>query len=133
MDGTGRRFIPALAVLAVACAAFAAAWMTLRPFDDDRGRPERPLDVPVVRAPPIDVPNTAVIGGPPAPMNTGCANCGVVESVTMLQNHSLFQMHVRMGDGSVRTVEQPVPLVAGSRVVLRDGVARQLPVPSTQG
>ena len=125
MDAPSRRnLVPALAVLAVAGAALAAAWVTMRPLDD-RGRPERPLDVAVVRAPPISEPNTAVSGGPPAPMSS-CADCGIVESVSMLQNHTLFQMQVRMSDGTLRTVEQPVPLVAGSRVMVEGGKARAL-------
>ena len=125
-----RTFIPALAVLAVALAAVATTWFTTRPLTEDRGRPP-PLEVAVVRAPPIEAPNTAVMGA--APSRVACANCGVVEAVVMLQNHSLFQMKVKMNDGSYRTVEQPVPMVAGSRVIVEGGRARPAPVNSTQG
>jgi hypothetical protein len=132
MDESRRRqLIPTIAVVAVAVAAVLASWLTLRPSSDS-GRPERPLDVAVVRAPPITVPNTAVAGGPPA-RAADCPTCGVVEAVSVQQDHATFQLRVRMSDGSLRTLEQNTPVVAGSRVVVEGGVARPAPGPATQG
>ncbi|MBI5278695.1 MAG: hypothetical protein HY854_19850 [Burkholderiales bacterium] len=58
-----RQLVVTLAVIAVAVAALVAAWLTVQ---EHQGRPDRPLDVPVVRAPPIGQPDTAVVGGPPS-------------------------------------------------------------------
>lgn len=66
---------------------------------------------------------TQVLGGA-----TGCRNCGVVETVVAVHGYaqpqaSGYQMHIRMDDGSMRTVEQRGALAAGSRVrVERDSV-----------
>lgn len=130
-DRLRQNWISATAVAAVAAAAVATVMVSTRPLVDDRGRPQRPLEQEVVKAPPITVPNTAVAGGPPAAAE--CANCGVVEAVAMLDNHGAYQMRIRMSDGSVRTLEQAVPLVAGSRVVVEGGKARPAPLPPTQG
>lgn len=129
-----KAWLQPLAVAAVAIAALVATWFANRPADPDAGqggRPARPLEQPVVKAPPITTPNTAVAGGPPT---TGsCANCGVVEAVAMLQNQGAFQLQIRMNDGSLRTVQQPVPLMAGARVVVEGRVARPLPAQAPQG
>lgn len=129
-----KAWIPSLAVAAVAVAALGATWFANRPGDtstDAAGRPSRPIEQPVVKAPPITTPNTSVAGGPPRAGT--CANCGVVEAVAMLQNQGAYQMQIRMSDGSLRTVQQAVPLMAGSRVVVEGRVARPLPAQAPQG
>jgi type IV secretory pathway VirB10-like protein len=66
---------------------------------------------------------TQALGGAAA-----CRNCGVVETVVAVHGYaqplpSGYQMHIRMDDGSMRTVEQRGALAAGSRVVVeRDSV-----------
>lgn len=130
MDESRRRYlITAVTVAAVAAAALFATWASLRPTDD-RMRPSRPLEAPVVKAPPITAPDTSVAGGPPA---ADCPQCGVVEAVAVTQNHGAFQVRVRMSDGSVRTLEQATPVVAGSRVVVQGGVAKPAPNGPNQG
>ncbi|HVZ46263.1 MAG TPA: hypothetical protein VHA82_20835 [Ramlibacter sp.] len=121
------RWISAAAVAAVATVALAAAWVTVRPLQlqvqEHAGRPDRPLDLPVVRAPPIDASpsDTSASGGPPA-----CRDCGLVEAVAVQERHTRFEVRIRMDDGSTRTLQQAVPVLAGSRVVVRGGVARPL-------
>ena len=67
-------------------------------------------------------PDTRTAGANPAP---ACANCGVVESVTTgnqieknMKSYTAYQMHVRMADGSTRTIEQRNAVAAGTRVVV---------------
>lgn len=128
-----KAWIPSLAVVAVVVAALGAVWFATRPDATERGdRPPGPLEQPVVKAPPITTPNTAVAGGPPATRGD-CPNCGVVESVAMLQNPKSFQLQIRMSDGSLRTVQQSVPLMAGSRVVLEGRAVKPLPAQAPQG
>ena len=137
MDESRRRhLITSAAIAALAVAAALTAWLTLRPAGESGGRPERPLDVPVVRAPPITAPNTAVAGGPPAAApvaKADCPSCGVVESVAVTRNHAAFQVLVRMSDGTLRTLEQATPVVAGSRVIVQGGIAKPAPNGQTQG
>lgn len=67
------QFVPALAVAGMAAAALLTAWFSLRPAADT-GRPDRPLEVSVVRAPPLDrVPDTRTLGGPPADTSAAAA------------------------------------------------------------
>ena len=129
-----RAWIPPLAVVAVAIAALGATWFAGRPGAPDIehvGRPARPIEQPVVKAPPLTTPNTAVAGGPPTAGS--CANCGVVEAIAMLENQRAFLMQIRMSDGSLRTVQQAVPLMAGSRVMVEGRVARPMPGQAPQG
>jgi hypothetical protein len=129
-----RAWVPPVAVVAVAIAAIAATWFAGRPDDvgiEHAGRPARPIEQPVVKAPPLTTPNTAVAGGPPNA--SSCASCGVVEAIAMLENQRAFLMQIRMSDGSLRTVQQSVPLMAGSRVVVEGRVARPLPAQAPQG
>lgn len=131
MDESRRRnLITSLSVAAVAAAALIATWVSLRPATEGGMRPSRPLEAPVVKAPPITAPDTSVAGGPPA---ADCPQCGVVEAVAVTQNHGAFQVRVRMSDGSVRTLEQATPVVAGSRVLVQGGVAKPAPNAQTQG
>jgi hypothetical protein len=64
------------------------------------------------------------MGGAPA-----CKDCGVVQMVVAVYDHGgkeprAYQMHVRMDDGTVRTVEQRGALAAGSRVVVEGSALR---------
>ncbi|GAB2583466.1 hypothetical protein GCM10027034_14540 [Ramlibacter solisilvae] len=75
-------------------------------------------------------PSTHVMGGAPA-----CPNCGVIETVVAMHEHgdaqpSGYQMHIRMDDGSVRTVQHRGALPAGSRVALEGGRLRPVVAPN---
>lgn len=60
------QYIPLAAVACMAATALASAWFTLRQGADG-ARPDRPLEVSVVRAPPHGAaPDTRSLGGPPA-------------------------------------------------------------------
>jgi hypothetical protein len=67
-----------------------------------------------------------------------CRNCGVVQMVVAVHDYgqakpSGYQMHIRMDDGSTRTVEQRGALAAGSRVVVEGKSVRVLSAPPGQG
>lgn len=60
-----------------------------------------------------------------------CAGCGVVEAVVPIarpaaEPGAAWQIRIRMDDGSVRTVEQPGVLAAGSRVIVAGASVRVL-------
>jgi hypothetical protein len=140
--------IPAVAVAAVVVAALAAAIMVKR---GDSVEPQTaqgttaPTAAPeVVKAPPL---KAAPATSPASPAQaqgdphsgagsalgagTACRNCGVVEMVVAIHGHakpkaSGYQMHIRMDDGSVRTVEQRGALAAGSRVMVEGASVRAL-------
>jgi hypothetical protein len=116
-----RPWITAAAVAAVAAAALATAWVSTRPLEFDNGRPAHPLDMAVVKAPRVSVPATAVLGASPA--RAGCAECGIVEAIRAVDDHAAFELVIRMADGSLRTVTQAAPVLAGSEVTVRGGVA----------
>jgi hypothetical protein len=66
--------------------------------------------------------------------NAACRNCGVVQMVVAVHGYgqpkaSGYQMHIRMDDGSTRTVEQRGALAAGSRVVVEGKSVRPLAAP----
>ena len=126
--------VPALAVAAVAVAAVAAAVMVQRAETQvqqreivvDAGRPAPTQSRDVVRAPPLKPPAAQAMGGPAA-----CKECCVVERVFAVYDpgHKQprgYQMHIRMDDGSVRTIEQRGALAAGSRVVLEGKAVRPI-------
>ncbi|HTH78390.1 MAG TPA: hypothetical protein VL593_05370 [Ramlibacter sp.] len=121
--------IPALAVAAVAVAAVAAAVMVQRAETQVQQRVAAESRQPststsasttsrdVVHAPPLNSP-TQSMGG-----SAACKTCGVVQTVVAVYDEGGktprgFQMHIRMDDGSLRTVEQRGALAAGSRVVV---------------
>jgi len=113
-----RAQIPAIAVVVVAITAVGTA-VVVTHTDADRGAPS----IPAVRF--ADRPADAARkqGAGPA-----CRDCGVVVSVVVLERQApaspvAYQMRIRMDDGSMRTVEQPGPLAAGSRVMLAGGSA----------
>ena len=138
-------FIPTVAVLAVAIAALAAAFMGAR---SDSPEPRSVAAVPaqprpVVRAPPMVVTAPALNEVKPATSGRAqgsdasgtasamgsapaCEKCGVVESVLAAKPGDSFQMRIRMDDGTVRTVEQRGALAAGTRVVV-EGRSVRLP------
>jgi hypothetical protein len=80
-------------------------------------------------------------GPSPAASNGGaaaCRNCGVVQMVVAVHEYgqpkpSSYQMHIRMDDGSTRTVEQRAALAAGSRVVIEGKSVRPLPAAQPGG
>jgi hypothetical protein len=119
--------IPALAVAAVAVAAVAAAVMVQRAETQVQQRVAAESRQPstststtsrdVVHAPPLNSPTQSMGGG------AACKTCGVVQTVVAVYDEGGktprgFQMHIRMDDGSLRTVEQRGALAAGSRVVV---------------
>jgi hypothetical protein len=136
-------YAPKLAVLAVAGAAVAAAFMGTRPdspAQESAAAPPPPRQA-VVRAPPLVVeapplrklpaadrvspPESRAahaMGAAPA-----CERCGVVESVAAATPGQSFQMRIRMDDGSMRTLEQRGALAAGTRVVVDGGSVRLMP------
>lgn len=142
--GRAASYAPKLAVLAVAGAAVAAAFMSTRP---DTPAAESVASAPqprqeVVRAPPLVVtaPPLKPADSPQASRRAGeravasamgaapaCDKCGVVESVLAARPSHNFQMRIRMDDGSLRTVEQRGALAAGSRVVVEGESVRLMP------
>ena len=137
--------VPAFAVTAVAAVAVVTAVMVrhaetnspqqaiLEPSrqaqEQGAVRPAPSEKAEVVVAPPLKRPATNALGAPAA-----CDRCGVVEMVVAVYDHGKpaprgYQMHVRMDDGSVRTVEQRGALAAGSRVVVDGQSVRPLAQP----
>ena len=144
-QGPAASYAPKLAVLAVAGAAVAAAFMGTRSDapDTDAVSAAPPPRQAVVRAPPLVVTapplkgaaaaakrssqgsggrDTSAMGAAPA-----CGRCGVVESVQAASPGHSFQMRIRMDDGSTRTLEQRGALAAGTRVVVDGGSIRLMP------
>jgi hypothetical protein len=145
-----RDLVPTLSVVTVVVAALAATVMVTRPQWEDANRPSviAKSEQDVVRAPPLvvqapplkasqkpggraqhQVPaiDSKGVGAGPA-----CSNCGVVESVAVVDQHGAFQMRIRMDDGTLRTVEQRGAVAAGSRVVLEAGSVRIMALPATR-
>jgi hypothetical protein len=80
----------------------------------------------VVKAPPLQAPSARAMGGAAA-----CRQCGVVVMVVAVVEPNAkeprgYQMHIRMDDGSVRTIEQRGALAAGSRVVVDNGLVKPM-------
>ena len=134
--------VPTLAAVVVAVTAVITTVVVTR-----NGSP--PLAVE--QAPDTSVSEKAVVTAPPlkpapqapAKMRTGvhamgasaaCRNCGVVQMVVAVHDYrqpkpSAYQMHIRMDDGTTRTVEQRGALAAGSRVVVEGKSVRALAAP----
>jgi hypothetical protein len=102
----------------------------------------------VVTAPPLKTaPNTptrnsAAASGPPATNAMGagrvCRDCGVVQMVVAVYEQGQprpngYQMHIRMDDGSTRTVQQRGALAPGSRVMVEGETVRVFAEPSRPG
>jgi hypothetical protein len=124
-------FIPTVAVSAVAAMAIVAAVMVKRTeipeqlTADARALPSASKGE-VVTAPPLTAPDTKSMGAAAA-----CTTCGVVQTVVAVYEQGrdaprAYQMHIRMDDGSVRTVEQRGALAAGSRVKVNGGDVRPI-------
>ncbi len=63
--------------------------------------------------------------------STACLQCGVVQMVVAVHEHSNpqptgYQMHIRMDDGSIRTVQQRGAMAAGSRVIVEGSSVRAI-------
>jgi hypothetical protein len=123
--------VPVLAVMAVAVVAVAAAVMVKRADNDappqqaqaDTGRPAAAQQENVVKAPPLHAPAQAMGA------SAACKDCGVVEMVVAVQEPGRkrprgYQMHIRMDDGTERTIEQRGALAAGSRVVVEGSTVK---------
>lgn len=125
--------LPALAVAAVAVVAVFAAVMVQRAEThvqrqataESASRPAPGQSPNVVQAPPLTAPTQAMGSGAP------CKQCGVVQTVVAVFDEGGteprgYQMHIRMDDGTLRTVEQRGALAAGSRVVVDGKSVRPL-------
>lgn len=121
-----RKAVPALAVIAISVAGVLASVMQPRAL------------APIPAAPRA---TDGVVQRPaaPRPGESACANCGVVLAVVPLDRApqaggARFRLRIRMDDGSLRTVQQPGALAAGSRVLVAGGSAHVLPQrPGQQG
>jgi hypothetical protein len=121
--------VPAMAVAAVAIIAVTAAVMVKRgddtPLPVVAERAAAPVDnVDVVKAPPLERPATSTMGAAPV-----CKECGIVQMVVAVYDTGgkeprAYQMHLRMDDGTVRTVVQRGALAAGSRVMVDGSVLK---------
>ena len=116
-DAPSRRetLLPTVAVSAVAVAAVVAAVMVKHTDDPAAYSTAGAQPAKVVTAPPL-APDTKSMGGASA-----CKTCGVVQMVVAVNaagrsEPRAYQMHIRMDDGSTRTIEQRGALAAGSRV-----------------
>jgi hypothetical protein len=145
--------VAVLAVGVVAIAGFAAAWFTTRNDASDAAvaaagqvsQPANPKEV--VTAPPLKTPDAAaqasarnVARAPANAMGAAavCRSCGVVQVVVAVHGYGqrraeAYQMHIRMDDGTHRTVQQRGALAAGSRVVLDGDTVRVLAEPPGAG
>jgi hypothetical protein len=142
--------VPALAVVAVSVTAVITAFMVTRngspatqqAADPSVSRQSVVTAPPLKLAPPMAAEATAS-GPDPAASNAmgataACRNCGVVQMVVAVHEYgqskpSTYQMHIRMDDGSIRTVEQRGALAAGSRVAVEGKSLRPLPAPQPGG
>jgi hypothetical protein len=137
--------VPTLAVVAVSVTAVITAVMVSRngsPIVQQAASVSRQSVVtapPLNLAPPTPAEAPAQSGPSPAASNAmgataACRNCGVVQMVVAVHEYgqpkpSSYQMHIRMDDGSIRTVEQRGALAAGSRVMVEGKAVRPLPAP----
>jgi hypothetical protein len=141
------KLVPVFAVGLVSVTAVVTALVVARQDAPDPALEQAEASVPkgVVQAPPLktsalppaeDQPTDKDASARPAASALGaalaCRNCGVVEMVVAVHGYadpraSGYQMHIRMDDGSVRTVEQRGALAAGSRVIVERRSVRLLP------
>jgi ferric-dicitrate binding protein FerR (iron transport regulator) len=138
--------VPAVAVAAVVVVALATAIFVKRgePVESQASTqtPAAAAPMPeVVKAPPLKAaPAPAPVQARGEPQSragdamgagAACRNCGIVEMVVAVHGHAMptasgYQMHIRMDDGTVRTVEQRGALAAGSRVMVEGASVRAL-------
>ena len=150
-DGASKHSVPTLAVVVMAVTAVITAVMVSRngspaaqqAADASVSRQSVVTAPPLKLAPPAAAEAPAQSGPSPAASNAmgataACRNCGVVQMVVAVHEYgqpkpSSYQMHIRMDDGSTRTVEQRGALAAGSRVVVEGKSVRPLPAPQPGG
>ncbi|NPC55401.1 hypothetical protein [Caenimonas soli] len=139
--------VPTLAVAVVAVTAVITSVMVQRNGSSsaEQVADTSVSDKSVVTAPPLKpAPPVAAKASPqgaesrPASHAMGasaaCRNCGVVQMVVAVHDYgqpkpSSYQMHIRMDDGTTRTVEQRGALAAGSRVMVEGKSVRVLAAP----
>jgi len=141
----GDKLIASIAVGVVVVAGLAAALMTSRQQASDvpvaaagqvsaSGNQKEVVTAPPLRKPAIaaDASSTAgarathAMGAAPV-----CRTCGVVQMVVAVHGYEeprpqAYQMHIRMDDGTHRTVQQRGALAAGSRVMVEGETVRVL-------
>ena len=142
----GDKLVAFIAVGMVGAAGLAAALMTSRQQASDAvvaaaGEVSASANQKeVVTAPPLKTPAlTADASGKTGarqPANAmgaaaACGNCGVVQMVVAVHGYGqhraeAYQMHIRMDDGTHRTVQQRGALAAGSRVLVEGDTVRVL-------
>jgi hypothetical protein len=125
--------VPAAAVTAVAVVAVVAAFTAKRaeevpapvqPVVAQAAKPAPAQQSDVVHAPPLTTATKAMGGG------AACKSCGVVQTVVAVYGGAskkeprAYQMHIRMDDGTVRTVQQRGGRAAGSRGQIQGGRGR---------
>jgi hypothetical protein len=123
------RVVPTMAVAAVALTAVAASVMVKKTEDAAPAQlaaAPAAVSTEVITAPPLAAPDTRSMGSAAA-----CKTCGVVQTVVAVNEPGggkprAFQMHIRMDDGSTRTIEQRGALAAGSRVQVDGSTVRPL-------
>lgn len=141
------KLVAVSAVGVVATAALAAALMVGRQDASDSvvaGAGQvgtLPSQKEVVTAPPLKAPAKPPAqgsgnAGPRTAANamgaaSACRDCGVVQMVVAVYGYGKprpegYQMHIRMDDGSTRTVQQRGALAAGSRVLVEGDKVRVL-------
>ena len=144
--------VPGLAAAAVAVTGLVAALtaerveapMPVQAADQAAVNPANVVQAPPLKGAPESGGNTQATASPNATRNANqasamgagaaCRNCGVVEMVVAVHGFgepkaSGYQMHIRMDDGTTRTVEQRGALAAGSRVVVDGASVRPLAAP----
>jgi len=109
------------------------------PMSSPSAQPPPVVKAPPLKSPPKDsVPARMFVKPAPATAMGGaaaCKTCGTVELVVAVleagePEPSGYQMHIRMDDGSTRTVLQRGAMAAGTRVALEGGVVKALVAPS---
>lgn len=141
------KFVAVVAIGVVAAAGLGAALMVARqdpsgaaiagadPIDPS-GKQKDVVTAPPLKAPAAVTAQAAGEAGARPPANgmgaaPACRNCGVVQMVVAVHGYGqpraeAYQMHIRMDDGSHRTVQQRGALAAGSRVVVEGDTVRAL-------
>jgi hypothetical protein len=143
------KFVATIAVGIVAAAALAAALMTSRLDATDAAvaaagqvsasaNQKEVVTAPPLKMPPLTAqapitPSTPSTRTPANSMGAApvCRNCGVVQMVVAVHAYGTpraeaYQMHIRMDDGTSRTVQQRGALAAGSRVLVEGDTVRVL-------
>jgi hypothetical protein len=146
----GDKLIAFIAVGVVGGAGLAAALMTSRQQVSDAvvaaagnvsasANQKEVVTAPPLKKPAVTADASGESGARDAAKAMGaaaaCGNCGVVQMVVAVHGHKqqraeAYQMHIRMDDGTHRTVQQRGALAAGSRVLLEGDTVRVLAEPT---